>query len=227
MLELDKKTGLFYRPEYKELYVIREQSQYKTLDFKNKVVMDIGANIGAVSDLAIKSGAKKAYSYEPMPHTFEVLRKNLNGKCELYNRAITSTNVESVDFYIHKKYPSCNSIIEGKNKEKIKVLNIKLEDEIERIKPEVLKIDIEGGEYDILNNFNIPNYLEQIAVEFHHISKKEYKDQALEIIKKFNDWHVHKKFRFNWYVTQMVLHRDKVGNIGSVKNYLESGIKGL
>jgi len=81
----DKKSGLWYRPELGELFVIGEQTQYKSLDFDNKTVMDVGAHIGCFADVAIKYGAKHVWCYEPTRESFELLGKIYPQECSGHN----------------------------------------------------------------------------------------------------------------------------------------------
>ena len=129
MLKHDDKTGLFYREELKELYVLRERSQYKNLTFKNKIFMDIGAHIGAVTNLALNNGVKKCVSYEPMPDTFEILKKNIGNKAILNQKAVVINNKKEINFFVHHKYPSCNSIIPIKKGRKITVTAVNFNEE--------------------------------------------------------------------------------------------------
>lgn len=57
-------------------------------------------------------------------------------------------------------------------------------------KVDLLKIDIEGAEYTLLNDKNIEalNSVEQLFVEFHHISVKNYsKKDTLKIVKQIEN----------------------------------------
>jgi FkbM family methyltransferase len=217
----DNKTGLFYRNEA-ELYVIKERSQYRHLDFEGKTFMDIGAHIGAATDLALQNKVKKCVSYEPMEETFKMLRLNIkdNTKAQLHQSAMVSDDLKTVDFYLHHKYPSCNSLLPIKKGTKITVPCLNFAEQLEKHKPEVLKVDCEGGEFLLLNQ-KLPHHVEQLAVEF-HLKSKEAKHTAWEILQNnFSDWYVHRKFRFNWYVTTAVLKKDVVSDHGTVAQYME------
>jgi len=219
-MKFDDKTGLIYREELKELFVIREQSQYKKLDFKDSTFMDIGAHIGATTNLAIKSGAKKCISYEPMPETFEILKKNIRDKAELNQRAVLIDDRKEIDFYIHHKYHSCNSILPIKNSPKITVPAVNFLEELHKHKPNILKIDCEGGEFFLLEKDILPDFVEELAVEI-HINKKEKKAKAHGLMLNFKDWYVHRKFRFNWYVTTAIIKRHIPSENGTVQQYME------
>ena len=86
-------------------------------------------------------------------------------------------------------------------------------------KPQVLKVDVEGGEYDFMFQEDMPDYVEQIAIEL-HLGKKGYRELGVDVAKLFNDWHYHNKFRFSWHITTLVLHRKKEG-LGLVKDKLK------
>ena len=38
----------------------------------------------------------------------------------------------------------------------------------------------------------------------------------------FNDWYVHRKFRFNWYVTTAVIKKNIPSELGKVKEYMDN-----
>ena len=208
----DPKTGLRYRPAMKELFIIEEvQREYKNVVFKDKTVLDAGAHIGASVYVAHKEGAKKIWAYEPMPETFKVLKSNW-GKTkniQLKNYALIGTHEKSLEFYIHPTYSSCNSSIKSNSKIPIKVKALNFWDEVKKHKPQILKIDIEGGEFDFMLKQNIPGYVEQVAIELHTTNNKR-KRMAYKIIRKFNDWYANKSFSLKWYATVAVFSRKKI-----------------
>ena len=221
MIVKDKKTGLVYREELKELFVIKEQSQYKKLNFKNATFMDIGAHIGSTTNLALKMGAKKCICYEPMPETFEILKINVGGRAELNQKAVIIDDKKEISFYIHNKYHSCNSILPIKNSRQITVQTANFLEELHKHKPEILKMDCEGGEFSLLEKNIIPDFVEEIAVEI-HINKKEKKAKAYDLMLNFKNWYVHRKFRFNWYITTAIIKRNIPSEYGTVQEYMES-----
>ncbi len=50
----------------------------RTLEYKSPVILDVGANTGAFSMLAVMNPAMRSYAFEPAPVTFEVLNKNIS-----------------------------------------------------------------------------------------------------------------------------------------------------
>ena len=218
----DKKSGLWYRPDMGELFVINEQNQYKTLEFEDRTVMDVGAHIGCFTDLAIKCGAKHIWAYEPTKESFDLLEKNLSTRMELatiHNSALIGGEDETVDFYLSKKYPTCHTHMPVRGREKVTVDAMNFWDRVDLHQPQILKIDVEGGEYDFMFQQEVPDFVEQIAIEL-HLGKKGYKDLGIKTAKLFGDWHYHTSFRFSWHITTLILHRNKKGK-GIVKERIE------
>jgi len=228
-VELDKKTGLYYRPDMGELFVIREQTQYKTLDFKGRTVMDVGANIGSFVHLAKENGAKAIWAYEPMPSTYRMLRVN----CAKYldvsekNQALIGGTKRKVDFYLSKRFPAAHTIIPVRGRKHVSVKASNFWDALLEVKPDIVKIDVEGGEYSFMFENSgpafsldaMPDFVEQVAIELHMRNEKQIK-LAKEVAHLFDEWWCHRKFRFNWHITTLVLHRTKESELGTVENYL-------
>lgn len=168
---LQDKNGIWYRENSSDEISIKEcLRNYKGIDFNGKVVMDLGANIGGFSNLALKGGAKFVYAVEPDINNFEMVKKNTENwnNCEIINAAITDIdNLDVVDFYIGsgKAGPLMASLEPVKGRKKVSVNNLYAKDYIERVKPEFMKIDIEGGEYDILKY--IPDSCSEVFIEWH------------------------------------------------------------
>jgi FkbM family methyltransferase len=168
LMQKDKRTGLYYRKDTLDLYVIREQTQYTKLFelCKNKRVLDIGANIGAFAYNAVEYGASKVYSFEPEPENLELFIAQGIQNTKLYKRAITDRG-GTAKFYINtKKNKGLHSLEEKKGRECIVVHTVSLEKVLDKLKnPEVIKIDIEGGEYKL--NYDLLLRAKVIAIEIH------------------------------------------------------------
>jgi len=68
------------------------QNWYAKLNVVNKVVVDIGANIGDTAIFFFLHGAKSVIALEPIPKFYELARRNLSNNCSnakivLLNRA--------------------------------------------------------------------------------------------------------------------------------------------
>lgn len=157
------------------------------------IIMDIGGNIGCFAYFAGKKGYKNLVCYEPEPSNFNLLMKNTEhlDNCEIINKAIMTSTEDNptIDFFIPKNrrnMGSCSALIKG-GRDKISVNTINFQDELNRIKPNILKIDCEGGEYDILKT-PLPDYVKKITLEI-HLNKKEWRfKEAPQLIELFKEW---------------------------------------
>ena len=149
--------------------------EYYKLDFLNKVVLDVGANSGATSIYFAINGAKKVIAIEPMPSTYEYLRKNvkvngLESFIQCINGAVWNVSNgeievgpdEGLGARIHFRDHSAS---------KIKVPIVNLETLIKNLESNiVIKMDCEGCEYKSLINLE-PDVLlniDQIMLEYHN-----------------------------------------------------------
>jgi FkbM family methyltransferase len=150
-----------------------------------KIFIDIGAYIGDTLAKALNKfkNIDYFYAFEPYPDSFNLLKKQYESSNIICINKAVGTKNEIIKLYLHKdidiipKYCVGNSTI----KEKINVSNkfIKVEcvdfneflnnfnidDEI------ILKIDIEGGEYKLLNHLlksNKLNLIKKIYCEWHY-----------------------------------------------------------
>jgi FkbM family methyltransferase len=143
------------------------------------VVLDIGANIGIFSHRAEHRGASKVISFEPVTPTFNCLIKNTGPRTTVYNMAVGSKN-KWVDFKIHTDYTNI-----GGGSSKDEAINNRLIvheqkaymiDVNEIFKMNIvfdfMKVDIEGGEVDLLNGISDDNLssLRCLSCEFHRIN---------------------------------------------------------
>jgi FkbM family methyltransferase len=148
------------------------KSLFTPLFLKGKTVLDLGSNIGFISKRFMEFGCKKVVAYEADPITFEVCKKNLeyfskkyNTEFEIYNYAVSDTK-KQMPFYISKKNHIANSLIKGANRSEILVNTISFKDVIEKSKPDIIKCNIEAGEY-FFNWNDINDECQILAIELH------------------------------------------------------------
>lgn len=157
------------------------------------VVVDIGANVGVFSIFAAGKTKNKIIAFEPLPETFEVLKKNTrkfkNVKC--FCEAVSGKEGRE-KLYLDGDYKVgilFDRNIHGKLTKNVMVKtttlqNIFLKNKLKRI--DFLKIDVEGSEGVILRS-TPASYLkkiDKIAMEFHdNVSCLKHE----EIIKLLNN----------------------------------------
>lgn len=170
------------------------EKDFKTNPFDRVVVgvgdcvMDCGAAIGTFSVAAIQAGAGKVICYEPLPASLDVLRDNMApyDDAEIVAAALVADHRNEVMLNGSASgFPGNHSIIDkGKSKDHIIVRACSFRDEIARIKPQMIKMDIESAEYDLLESLQ-PGDLDNtrcMFIEFHPIDNRE---QRIGMIRKY------------------------------------------
>ena len=154
------------------------RGEYKSLDTKQKIVVDLGANIGDTPLYFLKNGAMQVIAFEPNNVAFNFLVKNiklnhLQNKC-IAIRAAVGTKSEYIKIK-SGQFSLFSSVKNIKNGLKTKIFT--LDEIIKRfnLKDAVLKIDIEGREESIINKSSIKTLraFGQIIIESNSKSVKE------------------------------------------------------
>ena len=127
------------------------------------VVMDVGSNVGAFTVSILNKNPLKAYCIEPSNTLMDVIKQNTQNKCVYINKAISDkTSTETIKEGVHIYYN------EGDEYETITFKELIDENQIDKI--DFLKIDCEGGEYDVFTEKNkewILSNVKHIAGELH------------------------------------------------------------
>jgi FkbM family methyltransferase len=143
------------------------------------VVLDIGANIGIFAHRAETRGASKVICFEPVTPTFNCLIKNIGTKTLVYKNAVGGKQGFST-FNIPTDYTCIGGgtthqqdlLLSSRNivhSERVIVIGINEIFEGIDTKIDFMKIDIEGGEVDVLTAITDDNLntLRCLSAEFH------------------------------------------------------------
>jgi FkbM family methyltransferase len=139
---------------------------------KGDTVMDCGAYIGTFTAAALEQGAKWAVCYEAAPKNAILLRENMaryEGRVSICEYALVAGHELEIQLTM-SGFSGANSVIPSPNRKKhITVPAVNFRGELARIKPTVLKMDIEGGEYPILESLKRRDLrnVNGIFIEFH------------------------------------------------------------
>jgi FkbM family methyltransferase len=178
---------------YNEMFIDNKYDCYE-LD-KMETVFDIGANCGLFSLLAIEKGAKKVYAFEPNQESLVNLNQIAKGlNIEVIDKAVYTTD-EDLTFYIDPNNTTIGSISEdhiingGSKVEKITVPAISLKTFIEQNNIEkisLLKMDIEGAEYDIIENLEdeVFEKIDNFLIEYHDNEGEKVEKLIQTLVKK-------------------------------------------
>lgn len=192
-----------YQPEFWNFYNSGkwEPNTFDIIDdftYTNSCVVDMGCWIGPLSLYSAKKGAQ-VYAIDPDPEAFKWLIKNLSLNPELKKRIqvaniAISPKTGELNLYAREKYGTSSTSILKRARDKVShsiSTSYRLDEfiEINKIgKIDLLKIDIEGGEFVIIDQ------LEALK------KGKKYKTLFLSIhYNQLNEVIYQKKIRFNFF----------------------------
>ena len=199
----------------------------KKLNFKIKILFDIGAHKGEYSDLIIKEFPKlEAHLFEPLETFFRLLKKKYDKNKNIHpvNKLVGNIN-KNTSFYI-SHHPRSSSkmklniesryykikklLLRNLVKKKITVKQICLDNYLKKIrKIDLLKIDVEGNELDVL--FGCKKLLEKkkinsIYIEIlHHSLYKNYSKKKIHNFLVKNNFILYKRYK-----TQILFQEDRL-----------------
>jgi FkbM family methyltransferase len=158
-----------------DLFNIFYEKDYDFLPVKDRVVIDIGANIADSSIYFAMSGAKKVIALEPFPKNFEIAQKNitLNGftdKIELLNAGCCGGQSKDMVLDASANGVGCQTMQSSLGSNIHFYTLRELIDKYNIDSPAVLKLDCEGCEYDIIlsNGKTVLDKFSHIQVEYHY-----------------------------------------------------------
>ena len=190
------KTGVYCKHEwygnnYGGFYICPEILNSKSIIYS----FGIGEDISFDKTVIDKHGCT-VYGFDPTPKSINWIKnQKLPVKFKFFEYGISTKN-EMVNFYLPKNpnYVS-GSIIVHKNIEFMNKVSVPMKCLTEITKKlghqhiDVLKMDIEGSEYDVIENIlNSPVTINQILMEFHYLYFKDGKTKTqntIKLLKKF------------------------------------------
>ena len=171
----DTKINAYVVPNAGQTSVLtgKELECFKDMNVKDRVFMDIGACAGLVSKLALERGAKQVICVEPFPTNIEVIKKNVPDAIIVPKAVVPKSGPSEIEFYSAVSGNlGIGGVIPPKPGKKhlrnspIIVPTIEFNELLLLYKPDVIKMDIEGSEFDIFNG-PLPDYVQEFHCEFH------------------------------------------------------------
>jgi FkbM family methyltransferase len=175
------------------------------------VFVDVGAHLGYYTCIAGKI-CNKVYGFEIEKQVFELLVKNIKfnnlSNVNVFNYGITNKE----GFVKIPKFPHINRwiaiIIDNNNKNYCSVRAISLDEffKNKKIKPTIIKIDVEGAELLVLEGMQslLKNENIRIFLEIHGRRLCEYNTNSEEIISFLNNY---------GYKVYEILHHRKIDQV--------------
>ena len=170
-----KDIKAIVRKETTDTFIVKEiikANTYRKLNIKSSdIVLDVGANIGIFTIQSLLKGAH-VISYEPEPNNAKIARTNIfinSFTNEFYEKAITGTDNPVREFSINiKRNKGAHSLVAKRGRDTITVNCENINLILKRIKPTVIKMDIEGGEYECIKAIKNFKGIREFILEFHH-----------------------------------------------------------
>lgn len=130
-------------------------------------LLDIGANIGFFTVLG--NDAKRIICVEPLGDAISLLRENieLNGlsdKCEIVQAAVGPEGELHLEVNPHM---NLSRVVGERGWDTVTVRSVPLGELVKAYSPNLIRMDVEGFEYEILHA-QIPDAIDKISLEFHH-----------------------------------------------------------
>jgi len=150
------------------------EEHYKNLPVKDKVVVDIGANIGDSAIYFASRGARKVIGLELHPRIYEVAKKNvqLNDYSDKIHLFLAGCSSESDSIIIDSKNESGirSRLIPSKDGVSVQLMTLEKIMQMGDMEPAVLKIDCEGCEFDTIlySSKFILRKFSNIIIEYHY-----------------------------------------------------------
>jgi len=133
------------------------------------IVMEVGAGIGFLSVLTSRIvGGDHVFAYEANPRLMEIIRDvhDLNQVRPTVRNVLLGEGDSERTFWVTPDFWA-SSLIQGhEDATPVQVTQIDLNDEIQRVKPSFLVLDIEGGEYEFLRHARL-DPVRKIVMEVH------------------------------------------------------------
>jgi FkbM family methyltransferase len=166
---LDTKDPIFRN--YEEFFTDRIYDIMTNSIFKKKIAIDVGANVGLFTEYCLDVGFEKVISIEPNPLAANEFRKmHSENPNVIFSEIALTGDGEDVNLSVNPRNTLVSSIAKTISENtvlvKSKTLNSLLSD---YDSVDLLKIDIEGAEYDLLDKTNIESLskADNIILEFH------------------------------------------------------------
>jgi len=168
-----RHTGPILVRDHKDRAIVQEMRFYVPLRLTGAYVLDIGAHIGAFVQMAVCRGAASIVAIEPDAQNFRLLQANSGrggtSPIKLLHGAVVPGDYQEghVDLWIARSAWGHSTVkIRGRGKAQ-RVPAFHLAGLLRNVT--VLKCDIEGAEYDLMDELMaLPSSVQQVAIETHY-----------------------------------------------------------
>ena len=189
---------------------------FEKTDMHKKTVLDIGAAFGDTAIIFLLAGAERVFAVEAFPEYWKLALKNIqvNGfesRCEVLLSAVGgSSGVLKIDKNLEEMFGI--GIKENETGQEVPIITIEQIVKQKNIKDAILKLDVEGYEYEIILNTpkEILRCFSDMVIEYHYGNEKiiTYLEAAGYKVSHTGPFDVHMSHFYDESVKNM-----QVGNI--------------
>lgn len=182
-VEIDEKTGLLYRTHADDAMIISERRLYrKLLDAvkPDDVLLDLGAHIGVVATM-FGPHISQVIALEPDEDNLSLLRQNVR-RFSLTDKVTVLPYAVAIEsgtrsFYLNTHRGMCShTLVKKRGRTEVIVQTRGFSELLSNYEPTYVKMDIEGGEYELMPVLErLPDFVKGISIEL-HVSRKEWRN---------------------------------------------------
>lgn len=194
VMDLSNTEPIFMN--YREFF---DEGIYDKMDIHNKnVVFDIGANIGLWTAFILEKGAKYVYAFEPNKLAISQLKNNFknNEKVSIIPKGIYHEHTK-IPFYVDATNSLISSVVNGDDKvlayeiDTLTIDDVITSNNIDKI--DLLKMDIEGAEFDIFDNITVEtmNKIDSLLIEYHDFYFSDGDRKVDNLVRELEDFGFH------------------------------------
>lgn len=170
--------------------------------------IDIGANTGEVCNIMFEliPSLQEAYLIEPEEYNFQFMQKNVKNKnCKFFNCAI-GYNYKNPNIISHSSGNIGEFMLVENSLTNESNTTIRTLEELNIHNVDLIKIDIEGGEYNLIENSSFLKTVKFLEIEFHDYEnnrplrqyiKKYLPEYTIEVIEDIGGRCLLKKYNYD------------------------------
>ena len=154
---------------YDGYYECAELNTFRRKLQKQDIVLEVGAGIGFLSSYCSSViGAEKVFTYEANPQLEPLIRRvySINRVQPTLKIGVLGRQAGQTKFYITRDFWASSLLPSAEPCEEVTVPVYELNEEVCRINPTFLLMDIEGGEYDLIKTIDF-HTIRKISAELH------------------------------------------------------------
>jgi FkbM family methyltransferase len=161
----------YLREDTMDKYVAEEAFYNRATFTPNDIWLDIGGNIG-VFPVKYADKVKYIHTYEPDVDNLELLTKNLQlnniHNCHPHEQAVVWDDRKATEFWLNtKRNKGSHSMFIHRGRKCVIVPCVNINTILRQTKANKIKIDIEGGEYDLLKAIRNWDAITEVIFEYH------------------------------------------------------------